>query len=70
MYYTDARRRNSLNQSEEQTGQDRSVDEADVDLADPTELWLSIRVQRSSRIFTSLQPNESSVSLPAQKETA
>lgn len=51
MFYTDARRRNSLDRSEEQTGQDQSVDEADIDPAYPTGLCHSIRVQCFSAAF-------------------
>lgn len=44
MYYTDTRRQNSADQCEEQTGQARSVDEADIDPA--AGLWLNTHIQR------------------------
>lgn len=51
MFYTDARRRNSLDRSEEQTGQDQSVDEADIDPVYPTGLCHSIGAQCFSSAF-------------------
>lgn len=53
MFYTEARRRNSLDRSEEQTGQDRSVDEADIDPVSPTGLWRSVHMWGFSRAFIS-----------------
>lgn len=44
MYYTGAPRQNSSDRSEEQTGQDHGVDEADIDLVHPTGLWHDIHI--------------------------
>lgn len=68
MFCTEARRRNSLDRSEEQTGQDQSVDEADIDPVSPTGLWRSIHMWCFSRAFISFLWNESSVSLHVQQE--
>lgn len=68
MFYTEARRRNSLDRSEEQTGQDQSVDEADIDPVSPTGLWRSFHMWCSSRALISFLWNESSVSLHVQQE--
>lgn len=67
MFYTEARRRNSSDRSQEQTGQDQSVDEADIDPANPTGLWHSIHIQCFSSAFISFHWNESSVSVHAQQ---